>query len=73
MTALERDTVAWTLGVESSSGFSAEHMGCSWCDVQPRSPDRFGERLLIDDLDEESGRFELRHPAIMPMRAGDSV
>ena len=73
MTALERDAVAWILGVEDSSEFYAEHLGRRWFHARCKSADRFGELLSLADLDEVLGRFGLRHPAIKMVRAGDPV
>ena len=73
MTALERDAVAWILGVEDSSEFYAEHLGRRWFHARCKSADRFGELLSLSDLDEVLGRFGLRHPAIKLVRAGDPV
>ena len=73
MTALERDALAWILGIPDSSDFVQEHLGTNWYLGKSENTERFADLLSIANLDELLGRFGVRHPSIKLVRSGSAV
>ena len=73
MTALERDALAWILGIPDSSDFVQEHLGTNWYHGKSENTERFADLLSIANLDELLGRFGVRHPSIKLVRSGSAV
>ncbi len=73
MTALERDALAWILGIPDSSDFVEEYLGTNWYHGKSENTERFADLLSIANLDELLGRFGVRHPSIKLVRSGSAV
>ena len=73
MTTLDRDALAWILGIPDSTNFVENYLGHSWYHAEVDRPDRFSDLLSIGDLDELLGRFGVRHPSIKLVRSGGTV
>ena len=73
MIALERDALAWILGIPDSNDFIDEYVGRNWYHAKSHHTERFSDLLSIANLDELLGRFGVRHPSIKLVRSGGAV